>query len=96
MFLLMKLMIWRMIDLTSTDIYELDRKVSDESTIQSKVFYNQNITCQIINQMEELLLLQITCLDKKNVGSGKNTWQIVKPPKILYQPIKIEDVLSFK
>ena len=65
MFLLMKLMIWRMIDLTSTDIYELDRKVSDESTIQSKVFYNQNITCQIINQMEELLLLQITCLDKK-------------------------------
>ena len=85
-----------MIDLTSTDIYELDRKVSDESTIQSKVFYNQNITCQIINQMEELLLLQITCLDKKNVGSEKNTWQIVKPPKILYQPIKIEDVLSFK
>ena len=29
-------MIWRMIYLTSTDIYELDHEVSDQSTIQSK------------------------------------------------------------
>ena len=94
--LLMKSMIRRMIYLTSIDIYELDNKVSDQSTIQSKVFYNLNITSQIINQMEQLLLLQITCLDKKNMWSGKNTWQILKTPKILYQPILMEDVLRFK
>ena len=84
MFLLMKLMIQRMIYFTSIDIYKLDHEVSDQSTIQSIVFYNLNITCQIINQMEQSLLLQITCLDKQNMGSGKNTWKIVKPPKILY------------
>ena len=84
MLLLMKSMIRRVIYLTSIDIYDLDHEVSDQSTIQSKVFYNVNITCQIINQMEQSLLLQITCLDKQNMGSGKNTWKIVKPPKILY------------
>ena len=92
----MKSMIQRMIYLTSTDMYELDHEVSDQSTIQSKVFYNLNITFQIINQMEQSLLLQISCLDEKNMGNCKNTWQIVKPPKILYQPIVIEDVLRFK
>ena len=30
------------------------------------------------------LLYQITGLDEKNMWSGKNKWQIVKPPKILY------------
>ena len=84
MLLLMKSMIRRVIYLTSIDIYDLDHEVSDQSTIQSKVFYNVNITCQIINQMEQSLLLQITCLDKQNMGSEKNTWKIVKPPKILY------------
>ena len=71
MFLLMKSMIQRMIYLISIDIYELDHEVSDQSTIQSKVFYNLNITCQIINQMEQSLLLQITCLDKKKYREWK-------------------------
>ena len=47
MFLLMKLMIQRMIYLTSIDICELDQELSDPSNIQSTVFYNLNITCQI-------------------------------------------------
>ena len=94
MFLLMKSMVRRMIYLTSIDIYELDHEVLVQSTIQPRVFYNLNITCQIINQMEKSLLLQITCLEGKNMGSGKNTLQIVKP--LLYQSIVIEDVLKFK
>ena len=51
MFLLVKFMIERMIYLTSIDIYRMDHEVSDQSTIQSKVFYNLSITCQIINQL---------------------------------------------
>ena len=54
-FLLMKFMIQRMIYLSSIDIYKLDHEVSDQTTIQSKVFCNLNITCQIINQMEQSL-----------------------------------------
>ena len=56
-FLLMKFMIQRMIYLSSIDIYKLDHEVSDQTTIQSKVFCNLNITCQIINQMEQSLFV---------------------------------------
>ena len=56
-FLLMKFMIQRMIYLSSIDIYKLDHEVSDQTTIQSKVFCNLNITCQIINQKEQSLFV---------------------------------------